>query len=89
MIVPWKYLSNFWRTLEMPLSIFVISLMLTWSKSCFLIAVTVENQNPTFTMTDAKLYMSVVTLSTPVNVKLLKQLESGFQRTINWYNISI
>ena len=35
-------------------------------------------------MTDTKLYVPVVTLSTEDNVKLLKQLESGFNRTINW-----
>ena len=31
-----------------------------------------------------KLYVSVVTLSTPDNIKLLKKLESCFKRTINW-----
>ena len=61
-----------------------ISLILTWSKNCFLIAGTVENQNPTSTITDTKRYAPVVTLSTQNNVKLLKQLESGFKKTINW-----
>ena len=45
---------------------------------------TVENENPTFTITDTKLYVPVLTLSTQDNVTLLKQLESGFKRTINW-----
>ena len=36
------------------------------------------------TITDAKLYVPVVTLSSQHNVKLLKQLESGFERKINW-----
>ena len=31
-----------------------------------------------------KLYVSVVTLSTQYNAKLLQQLKSGFKRTINW-----
>ena len=35
-------------------------------------------------MTDAKLYVSVITLSTQDNIKPLKSLESGFKRTINW-----
>ena len=35
-------------------------------------------------MTDAKLYLPVVTLSIEDNAKLLQQLKSGFKRTINW-----
>ena len=42
------------------------------------------NQVPTFTITDTKLYVSVVILSTQDNGKLLQQLKSGFKRTINW-----
>ena len=38
----------------------------------------------TLAMTDAKLYVPVVTLSTKDNVKLLQQLISGFEKTINW-----
>ena len=53
-------------------------------KDCFLVVGTVANQVPTFTVTDTKLYVPVVTLSTKDNVKILKQLESGFKRTINW-----
>ena len=57
--------------------------MLTWTKNCFLVAGPIVNQEPTFIMTDTKLYVSIETLSTQDNVKLLKQLESGFKRTIN------
>ena len=35
-------------------------------------------------ITDTKLYVPVVTLSTQDNAKLLEQLKSGFKRTINW-----
>ena len=38
----------------------------------------------TFAITDTKLYIPVVTLSTPDNAKLPEQLKSGFKRTINW-----
>ena len=38
----------------------------------------------TFAITDTKLYVPVVTLSSQDNVKLLDQLKSGFKRTINW-----
>ena len=44
----------------------------------------VANQDPTFSITDTKLYVPVVTLSTQDNTKLLEQLKSGFKRTINW-----
>ena len=39
---------------------------------------------PIFTIANAKLYVPVVTLPTQDNEKLLKQLESGFKRTVNW-----
>ena len=42
------------------------------------------NQEPGFIITDAKLYVQVVTLSTQDNVKFIQQLQSSFQRTINW-----
>ena len=50
----------------------------------FLIAVTVENPDPKFTITNTKLYVPVVTFSTQDNAKLLRLLESGFKRAINW-----
>ena len=55
-----------------------------WSKQCFLVAGTAANQVPDFKITDTKLYVLFVTLLTEDNIKLLKQLESGFRRTINW-----
>ena len=58
--------------------------MLIWSKNCFLVAGTAAIQEITFTITDSKFYVPVVTLSTSDNIKLLKQLESHFKRTINW-----
>ena len=41
----------------------------------------IDGQEPTFTITDTKLYGTVVTLSTQGNTKLLEQLKSGFKRT--------
>ena len=38
----------------------------------------------TFQITDTRLYVPVVTLSTETDKKLLEQLRSGFQRTIKW-----
>ena len=83
-MVPLKYLSNFWRTLEMPLINCEVNLILTWSSTCFLIATGVQNQAATFAITDTKLYVPVVTLSTQENTKFLQQLKSGFKRVINW-----
>ena len=48
-IVPLKYLRNFWRTLEMPLTNCEINLIVTWSANCFIIDDPVDNQIPTFT----------------------------------------
>ena len=61
-MVPLKYLSNFWRTLEMPLINCEVNLILTWSENCVIVSTNVENQNPTFAITDTKLYVPVITL---------------------------
>ena len=82
-MIPLKYLSNFWRALEMPLINCEINLILTWSANCVISSAAV-NQATTFAITDTKLYVSVVTLSTDDNAKLSQQLKSGFKRTINW-----
>ena len=85
-MVPLKYLSNFWRTLEMPLINCEVNLILTWSSTCVLIVTNIPNQNATFAITDTKLYVPVVTLSTQKNAKFLQQLKSGFKIVINWNN---
>ena len=84
-MVTLKYLSNFWRTLEMPLINCEISVQFKWPKNCILVASTVANQNPTFQIYDTKLYVPVVTLSTTqYNIRLFKNIESGFKIIINW-----
>ena len=80
-MVPLKYLSNFWSTLEMPLINCEIILILTWSSNC---VITNSTGAGTFEITGTKLYVPVVTLSTEENAKLLQQLKSGFKRAINW-----
>ena len=54
-MVPPKYLSNFWRTLEMPLINCEINLILTWSTNCVIVPTDVANQNATFEISDTKL----------------------------------
>ena len=80
-MVPLKYLSNFWRTLEVPLSNCEVNLFLTWSSTC---VITNSTGAGTFAITDTKLYVPEVTLSTQENAKLLQRLKSGFKRVINW-----
>ena len=82
-----KYLINFWRTLEMPFINCEINLILTWSVTRFIIIIILDApfdvQETAFTITDTKLYVTVVTLATQDNAKLLQQLKSDFKRTIN------
>ena len=80
-IVLLKYLSNFWRTLEMPLINCEVNLILTWSKDCVITYSTGEGK---FAITETKLYVPVVTLSTKDNEKLLQQSKSGLKKTISW-----
>ena len=92
-VIPLKYLSNFWRGLNIPLINCDIELILTWSKNCVLADMTVNPLvspaivAPTeleFKITDTKLYVPVVNLSKENDIKLLEQLKSGFKRTIKW-----
>ena len=69
-MVPLKYLSNFCRTLEMPLINCEVELILTWSAGCVIIYTDVADRNPVFTTTEANLYVPVVTLLTQDNAKL-------------------
>ena len=68
----------------MPPINFEISLQLEWSEKCVSVAGTATNQKSEFEITDTKLYVPVVTLSTKANIKLLKQLESGCKKRIGW-----
>ena len=57
-VVPLKYLSNFWRSLEMPLINCKVELSLKWYENCILSS---AGDNATFTITDTKLYVPIVT----------------------------
>ena len=81
--VPLKYLSNFWRSLEIPLINYKVKLSLTWNKNCILSSVADDS---TFAITDTKLYFPVVTLKTEDNTKLSKLLNERFKRTIYYAN---
>ena len=80
-VVPQKYLSNFWRSLEVPLINCKVELSLTWDPNCVL---SILVGGSTFTITDGKLYVPVATLSTEDNTKLSKLLSKGFKRPVYW-----
>ena len=83
-MVPLKYLSSLWRTLEMPLVNCEMNLILTWSSNCVIVSTNNANQNLTFATTETKLYVPEVALSIQDNAKSLQQLKSRFKRTISW-----
>ena len=57
---------------------------MAWSATCLIIYTYVVDQNSTFKITETKLYVPVVALTTQNNAKLLPQFKSGFKRTISW-----
>ena len=61
-----------------------VELFLIWSADCVIIYSNIADQVPTFTITEANIYVPVVTLLNQDNAKLLHQLKSGFKRTISW-----
>ena len=63
-MIPLEYPSNIWRTLEMPLINCEITLDLNWSENRVIVANNVAAQAVTFSITDTKRYVTVVTLST-------------------------
>ena len=83
----------------MPLINCEINLTLTWTENFVLTSKATRHtdpdadpavaaiDNPTnaiFKITDTKLYIPVVTLSTENDKRLLEQLRVGFKRTIKW-----
>ena len=92
-VIPLKHLSNFWKSLDIPLINCEVELILTWYKNCVLADMTVNADadtatvapsGATFKISDTKLYVPVVTLSNENDTKLLEQLKTGFKRTIKW-----
>ena len=82
-VAPLKYLSNFWRSLEMPLINCKVYLELNWIEDCILSS---AGNSAKFEITDAKLHVPIVTLSTKDSVNLTKQLSEGFKRSVYWNN---
>ena len=89
--VPLKYLSNFWRSLEMPLINCKVELSLNCIQNCVLTSAAIGANadatgadSATFKIADAKLYIPIVILSAENNAKLSKLLGKGFKRPVYW-----
>ena len=90
-VVPLKYLSNFFRSLEMPLTSCEIHPELNCNNNCVMYGAdtydggdNANNREITFKITSTRLYVPIVTLSTKDNENLAKQLSKGFKRSVYW-----
>ena len=101
-VVPLKFLSNFFRSLNILLVNCEVSLTLTWSANCVITSKATREadpdadlavagiNNPTnavFKITDCKLHVPVVTLSAENDNNVLEQLKTGFKKRLNGINI--
>ena len=95
-VVPSKYLSNFWRSLDLPLLNCETELDLSCSRYCVVSEISrtaaVAGNPPVaatattsarFRINNAKLCVLVVTLSINDNIKLSENIKQGFKRTIS------
>ena len=89
--VPLKHLSNFWRSLQLPLINCKIELSFKWIENSSLTSAAINAdanatgaESATFKITHAKLYVPIVTLWSEDNLKLSKLLSKGFKRQIYW-----
>ena len=87
--VPIKYLSSFWRWIEISLINCKVELKLERAKHCVLSAGSNDNDNDQsdniiFDIKDTKLYVPVGTLSVKDNQKLSKVLTKRFERSVYW-----
>ena len=94
LVIPLKYLDNFWRALNIPLISCEVFLELKWNKNCVITSleqrqvdagppvVNGTTTGATLDINDCKLYVPVVTLSKDDEIKLLADLKSGFTREV-------
>ena len=85
-------MSNFFRSLEIPLINCKIILELNWNNNCVIYGAdtyaggdNTNNREKTFRITRTKMYVLIVTVSTKDNVNLTKQLNEGFKRSGYWH----
>ena len=82
--IPLKYLSNFWRSVEMSFINYEVEFGLSWKKDCVLMEHHSNINGVNFMITSIKRYIPVVTLSTNDNIKFLENKKQGFKTTIYW-----
>ena len=91
LVIPLKYLSNFWKSFNISIINCEVEVILNWSKNSVLVNMTerdAEGDNsaivaPTgleFKIPDTKLYVPVATLSKEDDIKILEQLKTGFKK---------
>ena len=80
-VVPLKYLSNFFRSLEMPLINCKIKLNLTWKKECVLSS---DAGDAVFIINDTKMYVRLLLCQKKIIRILLNNKNKEFQRSIYW-----
>ena len=90
-VLPLKYLSDLFSSLEMPLINCKVHLELNSNNNCVIYGADTyaggdndDNRDTTFQITSTKLYVLVVTLSTKDNENMTKQLDEGFKRSVYW-----
>ena len=82
-IVPLKYVSSFFRSLELPLINTKLNIQLNYTKNSVISNVDADNST-TFKITKTELYVPVVTLNTEDNNKLNQLLDTEFKRKVSW-----
>ena len=84
--VPLKYVSSFFRSLELPLINTKLHLELSWKKNCLMSTVgnNGDNDTNTFHITKSELYVLVVALNTSDYEKLNELLSKCFERSVLW-----
>ena len=94
LIIPLKYLGNFWRALNIPLISCEVSSELKWDKNYVITSLEQRDigggnrdnapTGATLAINYCKLYVPAVTLSKDDDFQLLTNLKSGFKRQIIW-----
>ena len=101
-VVPLKYFSNFWRSLNLPLINCELDLDLTWSKKSVISEILRTPQvggdnlvdetrttGATFKINSTNLYVPVVGLSLNDNIRFLENIKQRFKKIISWINIDL
>ena len=90
-VFPLKYMTNFFRSLELPLINRKVHLELNWNNNCVMCGADIyadgdhaNDKETIFKITSTKLYVPIVPLSTKDNQNLTKQLNEGFKRSVYW-----